>query len=300
VGPSRFATRVVARRVGGWLTGGGGPSRASWRASLGVAAFVLAQTACLAHAEQPRDFMLSFQPDGWFGSAAFFGNGILATVEHRLPIYGDANSLTTRAEGLASLPLGELSLHGDLRIMNLGFGGSLGYRQVWQNLAFAPGQDFNQDARRQRDRWVGGDTNSNGFVYGEVRTQLQLPLNPYVVFNSVGKLRYEDMGGLAYDWLLADVHDRGWIGSGEVMLFLKHRDWGGIGPYVMWTALPRYQEHVQKIAVGFNAVTRPGLFRRNDMLAVTFLIRPGDDTYGQHFYYLPIRGLIAYRVAWEL
>ena len=49
-----------------------------------------------------------------------------------------------------------------------------------------------------------------------------------------------------------------------------------------------------------NAITRPGILPRNDLLFFTFLIRPTDDSFGQHSYYAPIRALLVYRMVLEL
>jgi hypothetical protein len=65
-------------------------------------------------------------------------------------------------------------------------------------------------------------------------------------------------------------------------------------------SLPRAGKHDTEFAAGFNAVTRLGLLERNDLLFLTFLMRPGDNQYGQHSYYLPIRALIIYRAVFSL
>jgi hypothetical protein len=66
----------------------------------------------------------------------------------------------------------------------------------------------------------------------------------------------------------------------------------------MW--LPRAGKHETEVAWGFNAVTRLGLIERNDLLFATFLIRPGDGSYGQHAYYSPVRALLIYRMQLDL
>jgi len=47
-------------------------------------------------------------------------------------------------------------------------------------------------------------------------------------------------------------------------------------------------------------VRRLGLLARNDLLFLTFLIKPGDGVFGQQSYYAPIRSLLIYRVSLEL
>jgi hypothetical protein len=83
-------------------------------------------------------------------------------------------------------------------------------------------------------------------------------------------------------------------------MFVKHRDWGGIGPYVQLLMLPRDGEHDAQWAAGFNATMRLGLLPRNDLLFLTFLIRPGDPQYGQHNYFSPIRARLIYRMLFQL
>ena len=48
------------------------------------------------------------------------------------------------------------------------------------------------------------------------------------------------------------------------------------------------------------ARSRLGLIERNDLLFATFLIRPGDGSYGQHAYYSPVRALLIYRMQIDL
>jgi hypothetical protein len=108
--------------------------------------------------------------------------------------------------------------------------------------------------------------------------------------------RYEGSMDRTYDWFFTSVHDGGVITRSETMLFVKHRDWGAIGPYVQVMSLPRAGKHDTEVALGFNATRRLGLVTRDDLVFLTFLIRPGDRYYGQHNYYSPVRALLVYRL----
>ena len=127
-----------------------------------------------------------------------------------------------------------------------------------------------------------------------------MPFNENVVMQSLASVRYEDRHDRSYDWFFASIYDKGILGRWETTLYIKHRDWGGIGPYVQLLMMPREGEHVAQWAAGFNAVARLGLINRNDMLLLTFLMRPGDGIYGHHDFHMPVRSLLIYRILLEL
>ncbi|HKU39296.1 MAG TPA: hypothetical protein VJR89_14140, partial [Polyangiales bacterium] len=134
----------------------------------------------------------------------------------------------------------------------------------------------------------------------EGSVQLYAPFNEWVVFVSQFAMRYEGVRPRSYDWFFTNIHDDGQISRLETLLFFKHRDVGGIAPYVQVMWLPRDGHHDAEVAWGFNAVTRLGLIQRDDLLFMTFLIRPGDDYYGQHSYFSPVRALLIYRMVLSL
>jgi hypothetical protein len=258
-----------------------------------------------AHADQPRDYMLSVQPAGTFLLLDYSGTGGQATIENRLKIYRDANDLTTGVSIVPAYPLAEANTRVDLRILFFSIGGTLAYRSVWRDLTFEPGKhsycvDCDRGSRRKMDEFFGRSPGSDQFGYAEVRARLLFPFNDYVVMDMNGALRYEGRHDRSFDWFYTTIYDHGVLGRFEADLFFKHRDWGGIGPYLQLLELPRDGEHVAQWAVGFNAVTRLGLLSRNDLLFLTFLIRPGDAMYGQHNYYSPIRSLLIYRMILNL
>ena len=267
--------------------------------------------ACLlfarpALAGQPRDYMLTIQPPGTFLLLDYFGTGGQATIDNRTAIYGDSNDLTLGASFVPAYPLAEANAHADLRILFLSLGGTLAYRTVWRDLTFPAGkggrycEDCDRGARRARDSIFGSTAGSDQFGYAEVRARLLLPFNDHLVGDATGALRYEARQDRSFDWYYTSVYDRGVLGRFEAELFVKDRRWGGIGPYLQLLSLPRAGHHEAQLAVGFNAVTRLGLVSRNDLLFLTFLIRPGDAMYGQHSYFAPIRSLLIYRVILEL
>jgi hypothetical protein len=270
-----------------------------------LAALALACAAAPAQADQPRDYMMDLQEHGTFAMVDYFVTGALLTLEHRAPLYGDANTLTAGGFVVGAYPLGEATARVDLRMLFLTLGGSLGYRGVWRDLRFEPGEDSycercERGDRRDRDALFGRTQGSDQYPMAEVRAGLLFPFNEYFVMASTGALRYEGRRDRSYDWFYTSIYDRGVLGRFETQMYVKHRNWGGIGPYLQLLVLPRAGEHEMQWAIGFNAVTRLGLLPRNDLLFLTFLMRPGDPTYGQHAYYSPIRALLIYRMMFEL
>jgi hypothetical protein len=257
-------------------------------------------------AEQPRDYMFDFQPDGTFVLIDWYGTGGMLTLEHRAPIYRDSNDLTLGAGIVPAYPLGEGFARADLRILFLSIGVHAAYRTVWRDLSFEPGEDgaycadCDRAARRDRDPLLDDTPGTDAFGWGEARASLYFPLNDYVVATTSGALRYEGRRDRSYDWFYTSIYDRGLLGRWEANLFVHHGDWGGIGPYVQLLMLPRAGEHDAQWAFGFNAVTRLGILPRNDLLFLTFLTRPSDGKYGQHAYFSPIRALLIYRMILEL
>lgn len=254
-----------------------------------------------AVAQQRRDFMLEFQPEGSVLTIDHVGTGAMLGLEHRHGIYGASNELVLGTNLLAAYPLGELSVRSELRMLFLSLGGMLAYRTDWRNLSFEAGENkycvrCNRAARRDDSPLFGDSTGTDSYPIAEAKATIYLPLNEYLVGSTTAAMRYEGRRERSYDWIYTSVYGPGVIGRWEALLFVKHRDWGGIGPYAQLLILPRDGPNKSQWAFGFNAVTRLGLLPRNDLLFLTFLMRPGDDEYGQHAYYSPVRALIVYRM----
>lgn len=252
-----------------------------------------------ARADQRADYMLTYERPGLYLYNDFFGTGLQTTLEHRRSIYGLTNSLTSRLQTRVTYPLGEIAVQEDIRILFLSIGGQLGYRYVWRNIHFAPDEPIDREQRRKRDAIFAGSTNSNIFAFAEAHASLIVPLNENLLIFSTGTVRWEGNQKRSFDWLYTVTHDPGIIGVWEGMLLFKSREYGGFGPYVQWLSYPLDGQRHEQWAYGFNGVRRLGLFKRNDLIFVTVLMR-ADENYGQHSYFLPVRGLITYRFGFEL
>jgi hypothetical protein len=99
------------------------------------------------------------------------------------------------------------------------------------------------------------------------------------------------------------VHDGAFFKS-DIMLFFKHRAFGGLGPMMQILNFDLRDTRFTQINYGLVFVTRPGFRRRNDIFFVQFLFHPGatlgsydnEDSYGMHLFFAPITFTIAYRM----
>lgn len=270
-------------------------------ARAGLLAALLALCGAPARAQQTRDYMLGFDPAGTFLLIDYYGTGGMLTLEHRVPIYGSANELTVGAALVPAYPLGEAFARADLRILFFGIGTTVAYRSVWRSLQFDADPDgyclrCDRASRREVDGFLDRTPGSDDWPYAEVRASLFGPFNEHFVGMTTAAVRYEGRDDRTFDWFYTSVYDRGLLGRWETQFYFKHRDLGGIGPYAQLLVLPRGEAHESQWAFGFNAVTRLGLLRKDDLLFITFLARPGDDAFGQHSYFSPIRALAIYRI----
>jgi hypothetical protein len=270
--------------------------------ALGIALLAFAHAA---RADQRRDYMLENGSVGERLILDYFGTGGQLTVEHRGRVYGASNDYSLSSSVLVGYPLAQGSVSATFRLLFLEFGASAGYRAVWRNLSFAPGDhtycaDCDRPARRSKDPILGSGPDTDRYAFGSAWLQLYAPLNDYFVLTSQLMARYEGVRPRTYDWFYTDIHDAGVITQWETLAFVKHPKWGAIGPYLQVLSLPRAGHHEVEVAAGFNAVTRLGLIKRNDMLLLTVLMRPGDGYYGQHSYYAPVRALAIYRLSLSL
>lgn len=232
----------------------------------------------------------------------YFGSGGQVGLQHTHNIYGAANTLRLTGSAITSYPMAQVEGRVDLRLLALELTLAGGHRSVWRNLDFAPGENgayctgCDRAGRRRKDPLLEKTDSTDRFAFAEARAALYLPLNDHVIATGLYGFRYEDRKPRSFDWINSDVHDGGWHQRFEANLFFKHRDFGAIAPYVQLLRLRRQGRLVDGWAGGFNIVTRPGIVRHDDILLLTFLIRPGDRYYGQHSMYSPVRALLIYRM----
>jgi hypothetical protein len=228
--------------------------------------------------------------------------GLQSTLEHRIPWYGQANQINLRANVLYTSPFLESQADAELRLLVLTLGASGGGRYAFTNQSYRSDEEFDRHARRLR--FVDGDQSSEAFGFGEGRATLSLPINDYVVFNGINTLRFEDSPDRTYDFRTGVVHDGGSLFKSDLMLFLKHRDWGALAPMMQILNFGLGDERFTQFNYGFLLATRPGFLRANDIFFVQFLFHPGSTlggydnatVYGNHLLFSPINVTIAYRV----
>jgi hypothetical protein len=259
-----------------------------------------------ARADQARDWPLNSSPPGTFLHLDYLGAGGALTLEHRIPFFQGANVLTLSGSTLVGQYFGQVQATAALRVVILEVSGTIGYRTLWRNLAFAAGEggayckDCDRPARREIDPIFDPTSGHAKYPYAEAGVGLFLPLNDNMVFASQFMAHYEDSPDRSYDQLFTNIHDGGLLWISETTMFFKHKDWGAIGPYLQVISMPRAGHYETEVAAGFNALTRVGLIRRNDLLVASLLVRPGDGVYGQHWYYIPARLILDYRITFDL
>jgi hypothetical protein len=271
------------------------------RAALAATLLALLISARTVHADQPRDWMIAAQPSGTDAMVDVIFPGVQATLEHRVPIYSAANQLTLRGNALYTIPFFESQLDAELRILVLTLGATGGFRDDLHQLTFEPGENLDRHHRRLKD--VDGDVSSSMYAYGEGRATISLPINDYVLLNAINTMRFQDSPDRTFDWRTGVVHD-GMFFKSDIMLFLKHRDFGSFAPMVQILNFGLGDNRFTQFNYGAAIVTRPGFVRRNDIFLAQLLFNPGStfggydngDGYGAHLFFAPITFIIAYRV----
>jgi hypothetical protein len=271
---------------------------------------VVASTASFAvsraRAEQTRDFMIAAGEPGTDVFVDTVLPGAQLTLEHREPIYSFANQLNLRGNALLTPAFFEAQADVELRVLVLTLGGTYGYRNLMSAQAFEEGEEHDRYARRIK--FVNGDQTSDAFGFGEFRATLSLPINDYVVFNGINTFRFEGGENRSYDWRNAVVRDsKDMLFRSDIMLFFKHRDFGGLAPMFQIMNYGLGDERFTQLNYGLLLATRPGFRRANDIFFVQFLFHPGgtfgsyDNSkgYGNHLLFSPISLTIAYRVIFE-
>ena len=252
-----------------------------------------------ASAEQAHDWYLGSQDDGTVLNTGFFFPGVIASIEHRVSVYGKANQLKLRGTGIISYPLSDAQLDVGMRVVLVSAGLSIGARDTWRNMTFEPDEPVTRWQRRIR--WASGDFDTAAWPHAEARLSLALPFNDYVLANCVNTARYEDRPNRSYDWHNGLVHDRGMLYKSETMLFVKHPAVGGVGPTLTFLDFELDGERHTQIMYGFTFVSRAGLTRWNDIIAIQMWFY-GDtmddfdnsEIYGMDMWRGPFNLMIAY------
>lgn len=271
------------------------------RAALVATLLALLISAPTAHAGQPRDWMIAAQPQGTDAMVDVIFPGVQATLEHRVPVYSGANQLTLRGNVLYTIPFIESQADLELRLLVLTLGATAGFRNDSHQLTFAPGESIDRHSRRLKD--VDGDVGSDLYEYGEGRATVSLPINDYVLLNAINTMRFQGSADRTFDWRTGVVHD-GMVFRSDIMLFLKHADFGSFAPMAQILNFGLGDNRFTQFNYGAAFVTRPGFVRRNDIFLAQVLFNPGStfggydnaDGYGAHLFFAPITFIIAYRV----
>jgi hypothetical protein len=272
-----------------------------------IATVSLTQTV---RADQPRDWMVAAQPAGTYANLDVIFPGMQATLEHRIPIYSVANELDFKINALPTAEFYESQADVDLRILVLTLGASVGFRDAFHNLEFAPGEKFDRAARR--DKEFGGYYDNAVTGYGEGRVTLSLPFNDHLVLLSVNGLRFEGGHDRTFDWRLGIVRDAGMLVRSDTTLFLKGTSWGAFGPRVQVLNYAMNGVRNTQVNYGFTFTTRPGLRNRNDIFFLSMLFGvggtvsdgvgayPTGGVYGAHLFLAPLTFELAYRAVLEI
>lgn len=254
--------------------------------------------------------MVAAQPGGTYLNVDVVFPGAQVQLEHRKPIFGQANEFNFKVSALPTIVFVESQADVDIRLVVLSLGASIGVRETFHSLEFASGMPMDSQARRDME-FGGFYTNSfNG--YGEGRAQLALPFNDNLLFLSINALRYEGGPDRVFDWRLAIMRDSGMLFRSDTTLFIKHPAFGAIGPRVQVLNYTLDGLNNTQVNYGFTFTTRPGFRKRNDIFFASFLLGvggtvatkngpvPTSEMYGNHIFKVPLNFEIAYRTVLEL
>lgn len=270
------------------------------------AVLLLSLSAGGARADQPRDWMIAAQPDGTDLFIDAILPGAQLTAEHRIPIYGFANQLTFRGNSLYTAAFYESQADVELRILALTLGATGGFRSSFRSMEFEADEPIDRHARRLRT--VDGDFTEATYGFAEGRATLSLPINDYVVFNGINSMRFEGRPPRSVDWRNGVVRDDNVLWKSDLMLFLKHRDWGGIAPMMQILDFGLGGRRFTQFNYGFILATRPGIQQADDILFLQVIFHPGatlggvdnSDVYGLDVLFSPITFQLAYRTVLPL
>jgi hypothetical protein len=258
---------------------------------------------------QRRDYFLDPPRGGTFVHADVVTVGAQATIERRQVLEDESLSMFhIRANALASLGYADLGLNTDLRFGGLfTVGAGIGYRRVWNNFS-PPGSIVNTRERRHDKEEPRGDKAVN-WPWWELRARIVIPLDSlWLVANAA--LRWEGTVGdsmpeNAFDWFHTNVHDPGQLTRLDATLFYRHKSFGGLGPTIRYMNMPLKGERVGETVFGLTFGTRPGFFRKDDLLLVQTLFdfKDKDKTFGWHvgpLAKIPAYIMIIYRKSFQL
>jgi hypothetical protein len=266
-------------------------SLAPWTA---VAIGCLWSSTGSAAPKQRRDYFLDPPQKGLWAHGDVLTLGVQASLESRTPIEDETfGTLSFRASSLASIGFGEAAAHVDIRYLFVTFGASAGYRHVWQTFRRPDGTEVPRDFRNDTD------PTGESWGWGEGRGRLVIPLDRlWLVSNHA--VRWEDSPRNTFDWFHTNVHDGGVLYRGDAVLFVRSESLGAIGPYVRYMDMPRNDARRGELSAGFIYGVRLGLKKRDDLLNVIVLTRPGDDEFGFHVLRLPLWTMVVYRASFRL
>jgi hypothetical protein len=254
--------------------------------------------AATAAPKQPRDYALDPPKRGLWATGDAFTLGVQGALELRLPIEDEGTGMVhLRASSLASLGFGEVAGHAEARLMFLTLGATGGYRDAWRTTRAAPGKELSRQARTDLEQ--GGQATAEVWPFAEGRARLTVPLES-LFFVTMHTVRWEDSPAGAYDWFHANVHDGGVLYRADSTLYARSAKFGAFGPTLRFMDMPRDGGRVREVAVGANLVSRVGLFKRDDLLFASLLVRPGDPEFGYSVLRLPIWTIIAYRASFRV
>ncbi len=273
-----------------------------------ITVFGLVFLVCIAssaRADQRREWITAVQKPGTYANLDLIFPGYQAGIEQRTAIYGAANQLLLRASSLLPTRFHEGQLDVDLRILALTLGAGVGVHDDFRLIAFAPGQDSSRDARRRRERaeqWT-----HERWAYLEGRITLTLPLNQHLIFHNVNTFRREGRPARSFDWRNGMMHDGRFLRS-DLQLFLRHRDWGALGPMMQIFVSTLNGQQRTQMNYGFALITRPGITARNDVFYMQVLYHLGStlsphdnrNSYGGLAFLGPLTFILAYRVMLDL
>ena len=194
----------------------------------------------------PKDYFLDLPAAGLWAHLDAITIGIQASLEHRLEVDGDITMLVTRLSGLASLGYAETAAHADFRVALFTVGGSVGYRRAWRNYTLPNDVDNTAKIRREMDRGESPfERNAINWPWAEGRIRAVIPLESlWLVTN--GALRHESGPGNAFDWFHTNVHDGGLLWRADATLFVRHEDYGAIGPAIRYMRYPKKGKQVTR------------------------------------------------------